>query len=141
MKKNDLLTGFLLVIIICLSLALIDTRLKLDNNRNVIEIKNNKEKIVFAGDSITDRYDLNRFYTYSDKQIINSGISGYRTDDMLSRFNNLIEQYNADKVFLMIGTNDLGKGYDKNLTINNIKQLITQTKKVNPNTKIYLESI
>ena len=70
MKKRDLLIGFLLVIIIGLSLALIDSRLKLANNLNMIELTNNKEKIVFAGDSITDRYDLNRFYNYSDKQII-----------------------------------------------------------------------
>lgn len=141
MKKRDLLIGFLLVIIIGLSLALIDSRLKLANNLNMIELTNNKEKIVFAGDSITDRYDLNRFYNYSDKQIINSGIGGYTTTKLLNRFNNVIEQYNSDKLFLLIGINDLGQGFDKNLTIDNIKKIVTQTKKANTNTKIYIESI
>ena len=141
MKKSDLLTGFLLLVIIFLSLALIDTRLNINNNHTTIEVANEKKKIVFAGDSITDRYDLNKFYIYEDKLIINSGISGYKTTNMISRFNNLIEQYNADKLFLMIGTNDLGTGVDKNVALDNIKTIITMTKKTNPNIKIYYETI
>lgn len=144
MKKSDWLTAFLLVIIVILSLALIQTRLNMENNFREIELKeiiNEKQKILFAGDSITDRYDLNKFYQYDDKLIINSGISGYTTVNMINRFNNLIEQHQADKMFLMIGTNDVGKGYSEDSIVENIIKIIEMTQEKSPNTKIYVESI
>lgn len=144
MKKSDWLTAFLLVIIVVLSLALIQTRLNIDNNFKEIELKeviNEKKKIVFAGDSITDRYDLNKFYQYDDKLIINSGIGGYTTVNIINRFHNLIEQHQADKMFLMIGTNDIGKSYSEDSIIENIITIIEMTKEKSPNTKIYVESI
>ena len=64
MNKNDWLIGFLLLIIVSLSLALVDTRMSIQNNVKMVEVQAKKEKIVFAGDSITDRYDLNQYYQY-----------------------------------------------------------------------------
>ena len=144
MKKNDWLTAFLLLVIAFLSLSLIDTRLNLGNNVKEIELKEisvEKKKIIFAGDSITDRYNLDKFYNYDDKLIINSGIGGYTTDNILKRFHNLIEQHQADKMFLMIGTNDIGKGMTEDYIIENIIKIIEETKQKSPNTKIYVESI
>jgi len=144
MNKNDWLTAFLLFVIAFLSLALIDTRLNLGNNVKEIELQEitvEKQKIIFAGDSITDRYNLDKFFNYDDKLIINSGIGGYTTVSMLNRFHNLIEQHQADKMFLMIGTNDIGKGFKEEDTINNIIKIIEQTQQTSPNTKIYVESI
>lgn len=141
MNKNDWLIGFLLLVIISLSLALVDTRMSIQNNIKMVEVQAKKEKIVFAGDSITDRYDLNQYYQYDNKIIINSGISGYRTTNMISRFHNLIEQHQADKLFLMIGTNDLGAGTENDVVINNIKKITKMIKEKSSKTKIYLESI
>lgn len=141
MNKNDWLIGFLLLIIVSLSLALVDTRMSIQNNVKMIEVQNTKQKIVFAGDSITDRYDLNQYYQYDNKIVINSGISGYKTTNMISRFHNLIEQHQADKLFLMIGTNDLGSGTENDVIVNNIKTIIEMIKEKSSKTKIYLESI
>ena len=127
MNKNDWLIAFLLLVIAFLSLALIDTRLNLGNNVKEIELKevvNERKKIIFAGDSITDRYNLDKFYSYDDKLIINSGIGGYTTDNILNRFHNLIEQHQADKMFLMIGTNDIGRGQTEDYIVNNIIKII-----------------
>lgn len=141
MKNNDWLIGFLLVIIIVLSLALVDSRLSIQNNVTSIEVQADQEKIIFAGDSITDRYDLNYYYNYDNKLVINSGIGGYKTANIISRFKNLIEQHNADKLFLMIGTNDLGAGIDRDQIVENIIQIIAMTKDQSPKTKIYYETI
>lgn len=141
MNKNDWLIGFLLLIIVSLSLALVDTRMSIQNNVKMVEVQAKKEKIVFAGDSITDRYDLNQYYQYDNKLIINSGISGYKTTNMINRFHNLIEQHQADKLFLMIGTNDLGAGTENDVVVNNIKTIIEMIKEKSSKTKIYLESI
>lgn len=141
MKRNDWLTGFLLLIIVVLSLALVDTRMSIQNNVRSIEVQASKEKIVFAGDSITDFYDLGQYYQYDNKILVNSGVSGYKTTNIIKKFKNLIEQHQADKLFLMIGTNDLGGGTDRDEVISNIKNIIEMTKSQSPDTKIYLESI
>lgn len=141
MKRNDWLTGFLLLIIVVLALALVDTRMSIQNNVRSIEVQASKEKIVFAGDSITDFYDLGQYYQYDNKILVNSGVSGYKTTNIIKKFKNLIEQHQADKLFLMIGTNDLGGGTDRDEVISNIKNIIEMTKSQSPDTKIYLESI
>ncbi len=141
MKKNDWLTGFLLLIIVVLSLALVDTRMSIQNNVRSIEVQATKEKVVFAGDSITDFYDLEQYYHYDNKTLVNSGVGGYKTTNIIKKFKNLIEQHKADKLFLMIGTNDLGGGTDRDVVVANIKEIIEMTKEQSPGTKIYLESI
>lgn len=141
MKSHDWLVAFLLVIIIVLSLTLIDTRLSIQNNVTTIEVQAQKEKVLFVGDSITDFYHLDEYYSYDNKLLINSGISGYKTTDIMRRFNNLVEQHQANKMFLMIGTNDLGVGTKRDEVVKNIITIINETKEKSPATKIYLESI
>lgn len=135
-KKHWLiLTAFFLLVIIFFSLALISTRLNTGNNVR------KKVKIIFVGDSLTHRYNLDMFYNYDDKLIINNGIGGYKTDDILNIFHDLIEMQQADKMFLMIGINDIGKGQTEDYIVNNIIKIIDKTKQKSPKTKIYVESI
>ena len=139
-KKHWLiLTAFFLLVIIFFSLALISTRLNTGNN--VREIVNVRNKIIFVGDSLTHRYNLDKFYSYDDTLIINNGIGGYKTDDILNIFHNLIEIEQANKMFLLIGINDIGKGQTEDYIVNNIIKIIDKTKQKSPNTKIYVESI
>lgn len=141
MNKNDWTIAFLLVVITVLSLALIDTRLSIQNNVKTVQVQVDKEKIVFVGDSITDQYNLNNYYNYNNKIIVNSGISGYKTKNIIDRFNNLVEQHQADKLFLMIGTNDLSAGIKEDEIISNTVEIISMIKKSSPKTKIYYETI
>ena len=99
------------------------------------------ENIVFLGDSITEYYPINEIY--SDLPVIKSGIAGYKTNDILSRLDELVYKYNPTSVYLLIGTNDLimDKEEDKVSAVNNIKEIIENIKKHRKKTDIYIESI
>ena len=138
MKKINWLIILLIIILLILNIS---TRLNISNSINTIELISDKETILFVGDSITDGYELNTYYNYDNKLLINSGIGGYKTTNIIKRFRNLVEQYNSNKLFLMIGTNDIGSGVSKEEIVNNIKKIISMIKEKKPNTKIYLETI
>lgn len=100
----------------------------------------NKESIVFLGDSITSRCDLDKYFP--NYNIYNSGIAGNMTKDILDNMENRVFVYNPTKVFILIGTNDLVySGLDNDGIKNNIEEIINKIYEKNSNTKIYLESI
>lgn len=100
----------------------------------------NKESIVFLGDSITSRYDLNKYF--SNYNVYNSGIAGNMTKDILDNIENRVFVYNPTKVFILIGTNDLVySGLDNNGIKNNIEEMVNKIYKKNNNIKIYVQSI
>lgn len=103
-----------------------------------IEELRKKENIVFLGDSITDFYPIEDIYL--DLPIINSGISGYKTTNILEKMDEMVYRYNPTKVFILIGTNDLNFT-DTEPVEKNIVQIIENIKKNRKNTKIYIESI
>ncbi len=112
----------------------------IDNERyffkNTGVLQNN---IVFLGDSETEIYDLNKYY--SPYPVINSGVSGNTTRDILNEIHNRLYVHNPSKVILLIGTNDPFFGIGAEETITNINRIINEIKTNLPNTKIYLESI
>lgn len=97
------------------------------------------ENIVFLGDSITDYYDL--YAAFSDRNVVNSGIAGDLTSDILEDMDNRVYQYNPSKVFLLIGTNDIEHEVSKDEIVDNIKKIIEGIKENRENAEIYLESI
>lgn len=100
----------------------------------------NKESIVFLGDSITSRYDLNKYFP--NYNVYNSGIAGNMTKDILENMENRVFAYNPTKVFILIGTNDLVySGLDNDGIKNNIEEIINKIYEKNSNIKIYMESI
>ncbi|MEG0025695.1 MAG: GDSL-type esterase/lipase family protein [Bacilli bacterium] len=130
--KNKFYTFIVTSIIIIIILGIINSLFiyKIDKT-------NKQNSIVFLGDSITYLYPLEEFY--KDKNIINSGISGYKTIDILKHLDNMVNKYNPTKVFLLIGTNDMGQGISNDSILKNIKQIVANIDK--KNTKIYIESI
>lgn len=97
------------------------------------------ENIVFLGDSITDFYDLDKYYP--DNNVVNSGISGNVSDDILSDMYNRVYKYNPSIVFLLIGTNQIPVGDSDDKIIDDIKKIVTEIHENRPITKIYVESI
>ena len=95
--------------------------------------------ILFLGDSLTDYYNLSKYY--KNELVINSGIAGNSTDDILNDMYNRVYKYNPSKIFLLIGTNDIVYGKDVNYITNNINKIIDLIRKKLPNCKIYLESL
>lgn len=118
--------------------------LKKVKSREKVITKTVEKKVVddnylFLGDSITDFYDLDKYY--EDLPVVNSGINGNRTTDILNDMKNRVYRYNPSKVFLLIGTNDIIDGKENDEIINNIKKIIELIKKNRPYAEIYLESI
>ncbi len=99
-----------------------------------------KNEILFIGDSITECYDFKRFFPHLN--IINEGISGNTTVDILKRLNEMFKSYNPVKVFILIGTNDLELiPLTSEEIIINIKKIVTLIKKNFKGVPIYLQSV
>ncbi|MBA6153242.1 SGNH/GDSL hydrolase family protein [Gelidibacter maritimus] len=102
---------------------------------NTLDTEN---EIIFLGNSITEGGDWK--VLFPDINAVNRGISGDVTDGILFRLNEVTSS-RPDKVFLLIGTNDLARGKSMEDVVNNIEKIIEQIKEQSPNTKIYLQSI
>ncbi len=96
------------------------------------------ENIVFLGDSITEIYDLDKFYP--DNNVVNSGISGHKTGNILDDMYNRVYRYNPSKVFLLIGTNQIVEDDSSKIAadIAKISDLIHENR---PLAEVYVESI
>lgn len=144
-KKIVLL--ILIISILCNAIFLVkinsmsehNKEIKQDYKDEVNEIKDSYSNYLFLGDSITDFYDLDKYY--KDFPVVNSGISGNTTDDILDDMKNRVYDYNPSKVFLLIGTNDLIHNKSVDEIVDNIKKIIDEINESRPQTKIYLESI
>ena len=102
--------------------------------------KKNSNKILFLGDSITQRYDFKKYFPKHN--IINSGIGGNFTTDILNDLDSRVYKYNPDKVFLLIGINDIKfSDLSDDEIINNIELITSSIKEELPNVKIYIQSI
>lgn len=143
-KKNNILLVVNVVQSIILS-VLLGAILVLYESKMVIERDRDKQtpdkNYVLLGDSITDWYPI---YNYFSEQapIINSGIAGYKTTDVLENMNGLVYRYNPSDVFIEIGINDLNaEEPDKEKIYDNIIKIVENIKKNRPFTKIYVESV
>ncbi len=96
-------------------------------------------KTIFFGDSITSRYDLNKFFENSS--YINKGIGGEKTADLLERMKESIYDYNPQRVVLLIGTNDLSANIPLDEIASNISLIIKKIQKNNSQTEVFVESV
>ena len=97
------------------------------------------DNYVFLGDSITDFYDLDKYY--EGLPVVNSGIDGNDTQDILDDMENRVYQYNPSKVFLLIGTNDIDHGDSLDSIVDNIEKILLEIRENRPYAELYLESI
>lgn len=97
------------------------------------------DNYLFLGDSITDFYDLEKFYP--DMPVVNSGISGHTTQDILNDMENRVYKYNPSKVFIVIGINDLAREVKVDDIVNNIKKIVNNIQDNRPYCEIFLESV
>jgi lysophospholipase L1-like esterase len=97
------------------------------------------QNIVFFGDSITEGYKVDEFFP--DTFVINSGISGNKSNQLLERIENDVYAYNPSKVFILIGINDMNHSVPEEEILNNIQKVINGIKINRKYTKIYIESI
>ncbi|NOO26241.1 1-alkyl-2-acetylglycerophosphocholine esterase, partial [Klebsiella pneumoniae] len=73
--------------------------------------------------------------------IVNRGIRGYQTGLLLENLDAHLYGGAVDKIFLLIGTNDIGKDVPVNEALNNLEAIIQSVARDYPLTEIKLLSI
>ena len=96
--------------------------------------------ILFIGDSIVEYYPLQELFGIA-KTIVNRGIRGYQTGLLLENLDAHLYGGAVDKIFLLIGTNDIGKDVPVNEALNNLEAIIQSIARDYPLTEIKVLSI
>lgn len=94
--------------------------------------------IVFAGDSHTDYFEWGEYF--EDLSVANRGIGGDTSEGLLGRIDQVTE-LNPQKVFLMIGVNDIQQDVPVETIVQNYIQIVEAIKEANPETEIYVQSV
>jgi len=95
--------------------------------------------IVMLGNSITDGFMTNEYLP--EYKIINRGISGDITQGLLDRLASSVVALKPSMLFIMIGTNDIARGFSDSLILANYETLVQEISTKSPKTKIVIESI
>ena len=134
-KKIILISiAIILIIVSIISISLyLYSKNKLDN------AKMQDENIVFFGDSITEGYNVKEFF--DENRVVNSGISGNITKNLIDRIETDLYDYNPSKVIILIGTNDIRANISDEEIIDNVKNIIKGIRKNRKNAEIYIQSI
>ncbi|MBQ0164924.1 MAG: hypothetical protein KBS75_06980, partial [Bacteroidales bacterium] len=98
-----------------------------------------ENSIVFVGNSITDMHNWTEAFG-NDPRIVNRGNSGGYSYEVLDNVESWV-RFKPAKVFIKIGTNDLGTSYTEQSIAANIQKTVDIIRNESPNTKIYLQSI
>lgn len=78
----------------------------------------NQGRVVFLGDSITDAWRLNEYFTGRD--FVNRGISGQITGEMLGRMKADVIDLKPQAILVLAGTNDIARGVPLRTIENNL---------------------
>ena len=96
--------------------------------------------VLFLGDSIVEYFPLYELLK-TPKTVINRGIRGYRSDLLLEYLDSLLFGQAVDKIFLLIGTNDIGKEIPQQETVKNVESIIQTIARNYPLAEICLLSV
>ena len=91
--------------------------------------------VVFIGDSQVQNFPLSELFKNSF--LVNRGVLG---DDTKGILNRIEEVYNAKKVFIEVGVNDLKIGKTVNEVARNIDQIVTNIRTNNPKAKFIFKA-
>lgn len=94
--------------------------------------------IVFVGDSITARFEWDEYFT--EYTVANRGIDSDVTEGVLNRLDTIISQ-TPEKIFLMIGINDIRQGIAPEATLTNYEKILDELMTTLPDCQIYVQSI
>lgn len=97
-----------------------------------------KGDIIFIGNSITDGGEWSELF--NDLRIKNRGISGDISAGVIYRMDEVVRR-KPEKIFLMIGTNDLARGTSPDSVVKNILLIAAYLKQESPSTKLFVQSI
>lgn len=94
--------------------------------------------VVMLGDSITHfgRWDL----LFPEARTRNFGIGGERSEHLLQRLDPLV-RLKPDKIFILIGTNDLASGLPPAEIASNVDSLLGQLRAALPDAALHLQGV
>ncbi len=101
-------------------------------------LSESKADVAMVGDSLTEGARWDEFFP--DVKIINRGICSDITSGVENRISSIIKT-NPEKIFLMIGINDIALGIEQEEIYSNIESIIKKISSELPETKIYIQSI
>lgn len=96
--------------------------------------------LIFLGDSIVEYFPIHELLQ-SPKYMVNRGVRGYRTDLLRTHLDAHVFGTELDQIFLLIGTNDIGKEIPQKETIDNVEAVLQAIMRDFPLTKINLISV
>ncbi len=97
-----------------------------------------QKTVVFLGDSLTSGADWSQLF--HNVKVINKGIPGDTTKRILSRLDKVIA-LRPQKVFLMAGINDLGRGAKTPDIASNYQRIVEQIITRSPGTIVFVLSV
>lgn len=102
-------------------------------------------QVVFFGDSITEFLPVSDWYgeysIRSGKELYNRGIGGDTTLGLYKRAKENVTCIKPCAVVILIGTNDLGMGFDSKFLKSNMENILRLFKEECPDCKVILEAI
>lgn len=99
-----------------------------------------KGQIVLLGDCVIENLHIDKYF--KDYQMYNNGISGDTTVQLMETLYKRAIKYKPSKLFLSIGSNDIGfDNRDIKQIYNNIIEIVEELKKRTKDTEIYVMSI
>lgn len=102
------------------------------------QMPDRKHEIIFLGNSITE---VGVWEELIDKpHVLNRGISGDNSYGVVARMDEVLSS-RPDKIFLMIGVNDIKRGTPESYILYNYHRIVSRVKKESPRTRLYLQSI
>ena len=110
------------------------------NYRDLNQLAVKEPAIIFIGDSIVEYFPLHELLQ-SPKTLVNRGIRGYKTDLLLENLDAHLFGQALDKVFLLIGTNDIGKEMPQAETLGNLEAVVQEISRDYPLAQIQLLSV
>jgi lysophospholipase L1-like esterase len=99
-----------------------------------------KGAIVLVGDSITEGFRIGEM-TGRDIMVYNRGINGDTTEGLLEHMAESCFGLSPAKIFLLIGTNDLGNGVEPAVVAGNIETMLTLIQEQIPATQVHVLSL
>lgn len=110
------------------------------NYRELNQTALKEPDVIFIGDSIVEYYPLQEMFL-TDKYLVNRGIRGYKTDLLRENLDAHLFGTAVDKIFLLIGTNDIGKEVPTEETLDNLETIVQRISRDYPLTQVKLVSI
>jgi lysophospholipase L1-like esterase len=100
-----------------------------------------KGETLFTGSSLMEQFPINELLmTNGMHQVIyNRGIGGFTADDMLAHMEEMVFAVEPSRIFINIGTNDIGApGYSQEVLMEKYERIISQILSRLPKVEIYM---